>query len=116
MQALRWKVLLAVLLRVGKDSTLATSPPRLQMLVLDRTDPQYKMARFCVVSVKPTLFDGRSCARVRMLRSGRSAAARSISGGGGAEGLAAQKDEVGLSRCCQRDRIGTARVAQAQQR
>lgn len=30
--------------------------PRLQMLVLDRTDQQQNMARFYVLSVEPTLF------------------------------------------------------------
>jgi len=38
------------------DSALETTSPRLQMLVLDRTDPQHNMARFSVLSVEPTLF------------------------------------------------------------
>ncbi|MDU0343782.1 WGR domain-containing protein [Bosea rubneri] len=38
------------------DSTLNSNPPRLQMLVLDRTDRPQNMARFYVLSVEPTLF------------------------------------------------------------
>ncbi|MGO4677801.1 WGR domain-containing protein [Bosea sp. 2YAB26] len=38
------------------DRTIVTTSPRLQMLVLDRTDPQQNMARFYVLSVEPTLF------------------------------------------------------------
>lgn len=38
------------------DSALNSNPLRLQMLVLDRTDPSQNMARFYVLSVEPTLF------------------------------------------------------------
>lgn len=32
------------------------NPDRLQLLVLDRTDPHQNMARFYVLSIEPTLF------------------------------------------------------------
>lgn len=38
------------------NSAIETTSPRLQMLVLDRTDPQRNMARFYVLAVEPTLF------------------------------------------------------------
>jgi len=38
------------------DSVIETTSPRLQMLVLDRSDPQQNMARFYVLAVEPTLF------------------------------------------------------------
>lgn len=38
------------------NSAIETTPPRLQMLVLDRTDPQQNMARFYVLAIEPTLF------------------------------------------------------------
>lgn len=55
------------------DSALETTPPRLQMLVLDRTDPQHNMARFYVLAVEPTLFGDAALVREwgRWGRSGR---------------------------------------------
>lgn len=41
---------------VRMDSAIETTSPRLQMLVLDRSDPQQNMARFYVLAVEPTLF------------------------------------------------------------
>ncbi|MGE7471978.1 WGR domain-containing protein [Bosea sp. NPDC003192] len=39
------------------ESSLAEeTPPRLQMLVLDRSDPAQNMARFYVLAIEPTLF------------------------------------------------------------
>lgn len=38
------------------DSSLAKDTPRLQMLVLDRSDPAQNMARFYVLAIEPTLF------------------------------------------------------------
>jgi len=38
------------------DRALTSNGPRLQMLVLDRTDPHQNMARFYVLSLEPTLF------------------------------------------------------------
>ncbi|MGN6097090.1 MAG: WGR domain-containing protein [Bosea sp. (in: a-proteobacteria)] len=38
------------------NSALTLNGPRLQMLVLDRTDPRQNMARFYVLSLEPTLF------------------------------------------------------------
>jgi len=38
------------------NNAIETTSPRLQMLVLDRTDPQQNMARFYVLAVEPTLF------------------------------------------------------------
>lgn len=38
------------------DSSLAKNTPRLQMLVLDRSDPAQNMARFYVLAIEPTLF------------------------------------------------------------
>ena len=38
------------------NSAIETTLPRLQMLVLDRTDPQQDMARFYVLAIEPTLF------------------------------------------------------------
>lgn len=45
------------------DGTLNSNPPRLQMLVLDRTDRPQNMARFYVLSVEPTLFGGAALVR-----------------------------------------------------
>jgi predicted DNA-binding WGR domain protein len=38
------------------DSAIETTSPRLQMLVLDRSDQEQNMARFYVLAVEPTLF------------------------------------------------------------
>jgi len=38
------------------DSSFAKDTPRLQMLVLDRSDPAQNMARFYVLAIEPTLF------------------------------------------------------------
>jgi predicted DNA-binding WGR domain protein len=38
------------------DNAIETISSRLQMLVLDRSDPQRNMARFYVLAVEPTLF------------------------------------------------------------
>ncbi len=38
------------------SSAIETATPRLQMLVLDRTDPRQNMARFYVLAVEPSLF------------------------------------------------------------
>lgn len=38
------------------DSSFAKDAPRLQMLVLDRSDPAQNMARFYVLAIEPTLF------------------------------------------------------------
>lgn len=55
------------------DSALETTPPRLQMLVLDRTEPEHNMARFYVLSIEPTLFGDAALVREwgRWGRSGR---------------------------------------------
>ncbi|WP_248311294.1 WGR domain-containing protein [Bosea sp. ASV33] len=38
------------------DSSFVKDVPRLQMLVLDRSDPAQNMARFYVLAIEPTLF------------------------------------------------------------
>lgn len=38
------------------DSSFAKDTPRLQMLVLDRSDPARNMDRFYVLAIEPTLF------------------------------------------------------------
>ncbi|MGY6251465.1 WGR domain-containing protein [Bosea thiooxidans] len=38
------------------ESSFAEETPRLQMLVLDRSDPAQNMARFYVLAIEPTLF------------------------------------------------------------
>lgn len=38
------------------DSSFAKDTPRLQMLVLDRSDAAQNMARFYVLAIEPTLF------------------------------------------------------------
>lgn len=55
------------------DSALETTPPRLQMLVLDRTEPEHNMARFYVLSIEPTLFGDAALVREwgRWRRTGR---------------------------------------------
>jgi predicted DNA-binding WGR domain protein len=55
------------------DSALETTPPRLQMLVLDRTEPEHNMARFYVLSIESTLFGDAALVREwgRWGRSGR---------------------------------------------
>ena len=45
------------------SSAVETTSPRLQMLVLDRTDPRQNMARFYVLAVEPSLFGGAALVR-----------------------------------------------------